>query len=69
MDGATAEKLMSLYHRVGHLLNEATALVNSLPSAEEQKQLRRPLGEAMATSWLDFAAVIVRQYPDLDPDR
>jgi hypothetical protein len=65
VDRATAEKLMSLYH----LLNEATAIINTMPSEEEQRQFRRPLGELMQTSWLDFAAPIVREHPDLDPDR
>ena len=69
MDRATAERLMSLYHRLGDLLNEATRIVDTIPSEEEQRLLRRPLGELMQTSWLEFAAPIVRQYPDLDPDR
>ncbi len=69
MDRTTAEKLMSVYHRLGELLNEATTIVSTLPSEEEQRQLRRPLGELMQTSWLNFAAPIVRQHPDLDPDR
>lgn len=68
MDRTTAEKLISLFHNLGDLLNEATAIVNSLPNEEEQRQLRRPLGELMQTSWVDLAAPIVRQYPDLDPD-
>ena len=69
MDRPTAEKLMSLHHRLGDLLNEATAIVDAIPSEEEQRELRRPLGELMQTTWVEFAAPIVRQYPDLDPDR
>ena len=69
VDRATAENLMSVYHRLGDLLNEATAIVNAMPSEDEQRQLRRPLGELMQTSWVDFAAPILRQHPDLDPDR
>jgi chaperonin cofactor prefoldin len=69
MNKATADRLMAIYERVGNLLNEADAVVSAIENEDEQKELRRPLGELMASLWLRLEAPIVRTYPDLDPDR
>jgi len=68
MDRATAEKLMSIYHRVGDVLNEAEPLVRNISGAQERKTHLRALGTLMQDVWLELMSPIVRQYPELDPD-
>ena len=69
MDRATAEKLMAIYGRLNGPLNEAAAVIGTIRDQDEQKRLRRPLGEVMQSVWLELMQPIVRQYPDLDPDK
>jgi len=68
LDRATAEKLMAIYQRLNAPLNEAAEVIGAIEDQEEQKRLRRPLGEIMQSVWLDLMQPIVRQHPDLDPD-
>jgi hypothetical protein len=49
----TAQKLMAVYQKLNASLNE----------------LRRRLGEVMQSVWLELMPPIVRQHPDLDPDK
>jgi len=69
MDRTTAEKLMAIYQRLEMPLNEATAVIGTIPDQEEQRLLRRPLGDVMQAVWLELMLPIVRQYPHLDPDK
>jgi hypothetical protein len=69
LDRATAEKLMALYQKLNGSLNEAAEVIGAIRDQEEQKRLRRPLGEVMQSVWLDLMQPIVRQHPDLDPDK
>jgi hypothetical protein len=69
LDRATAEKLMALYQKLNGSLNEAADVIGAIRDQEEQKRLRRPLGEVMQSVWLDLMQPIVRQHPDLDPDK
>jgi len=68
MDRDTAEKLVAIYHRLENCLNEATALIGTIPDAEEQRRFRRPVGEMMQSAWVDLMLPIFREFPDLDPD-
>jgi hypothetical protein len=69
MDKSTARELMRLYLKAGEPLNEATEIIGKLPDAEEQKRLRRPIGKLMSNVYIELIRPIVREYPDLDPDR
>jgi hypothetical protein len=60
---------MTIYHRLNAPLNEATVLIGMLPDQEEQKRLRRPLGQVMQSVWIELMQPIVREYPHLDPDK
>ena len=68
MDRDTAEKLVAIWHRLDNCLNEATALIGTIADAEEQRRLRRPVGEMMQSAWVDLMPPIFREFPDLDPD-
>jgi hypothetical protein len=69
MDRSTAEKLMVIYHRVGDALNEADSLLRGISNEQERTQHLRALGTMMADVWTELMAPIVREHPELDPDR
>lgn len=64
----TAEARLALLTRLGEHVNDMTALIDEFPDAEEQKQLRRPLGNLLV-ELVDRMQSIYRAYADLDPDR
>ncbi|MGK5027252.1 hypothetical protein [Janthinobacterium sp. RB2R34] len=68
MDQATAQKLMSLYQDIGLVLNEADTVIRTLPDAERHQHLSG-LAETVMQIWSKLQLPVVRQYPELDPDR
>jgi hypothetical protein len=69
MDRDVAEKLMRHYLAAGAALNEATSVIGTLADAEEQRRLRRPLGEVMESIYLELMRPIIKEHPEVDPDR
>ena len=69
MDRSTAEKLMAIYHRVGESLNQADPLVRGISDEQERTKHLRALGTMMADVWTQLMAPIVKEHPQLDPDR
>lgn len=69
MERGVAEQLMKELLALSGPLNTATSLTNQISSKEEQAVMRRGLGELMNTIYADLMRPIIRQYPDLDPDR
>jgi hypothetical protein len=65
MDRATAEKLMSIYKRLGMILNEVDSVITTLPE-DERKAHARGLGGMMADLWINLQSPIVREHPELD---
>jgi len=65
----TAVALMDIYDRVGQLFNEATAVIAREANPDEQKKLRRPLGQLMISLYADVQRPIIKEFPELDPDR
>jgi len=69
MDRGTAERLIQPYSQFDELFNEAHTVIHALPDQEEQKRLRQPMTRAMVGLRTDFMFPIVREFPDLDPDK
>jgi hypothetical protein len=69
MERHIAEKLMQLFLKAGEPLNEATDIINHIESEEEQKSLRRPIGQIIGKTYTDLMIPIIKEYPDLDPDK
>jgi hypothetical protein len=69
MNRDVAAQLIKLCVEMGDVLNRGTTLVSSIPDGEEQKRLRRPIGELGADVYAKLMRPLVRQYPDLDPDK
>jgi hypothetical protein len=68
MDKKTAEHLMEIYARVAVTLNEADPLLRDLSEDDRELHLRA-LGEMMIDVWAKLQRPIVREFPELDPDR
>jgi hypothetical protein len=49
--------------------NEATRITLLLDDGEEARKIRRHLAESFGTPLFEIVKHIVRQYPDLDPDK
>jgi hypothetical protein len=69
MDRATAERLMVIYHRVNEALNQAEPALRAIPDEQERKRHLRALGDMMMDVWTELMAPIVREHPELDPDK
>ena len=68
MDQATAQKLMSLYQDIGPVLNDADTFIRTLPDAERHQHLSG-LADTVMQIWYKLQLPVVREYPELDPDR
>jgi hypothetical protein len=69
MDRTVAEKLMKDLMALTNPLNSATQATTQITDKEEQASFRRAIGEIMNSVYTDLMRPIVKQYPDLDPDR
>lgn len=69
MDLATAERMIKLLMSLDTPLNEATALAETIPDLEERKAVRRAIAEITARTYTDLIRPIVRQFPELDPEK
>lgn len=67
MDHSTAQKLMLAYDRMGIVINEADAIMRTLPEIERHEHLRNLAG-MMEHLWFKLQLPIVREHRDLDPD-
>lgn len=69
MDRKIAEQLIDLALALDGPLNQATALSLQIEDLEEQKAVRRVIGETTGRLYTDLIVPIIRQYPDLDPEK
>lgn len=64
-----AEQKMALLMEMNRHIGALTEQITQLPDIDEQKRLRRPLGDLLALVNHDLMRPIIRSYPDLDPDK
>lgn len=64
-----AEKLMNALLGLGPGFDQVDALARQIEDPAERSQFLRKLGEGMIVMGFDLVMHIVRQYPDLDPDK
>jgi hypothetical protein len=69
MERSTAEQLMELLLALDDPLNKATELTKEIADPAEQKAVRRGIGEITTLAYTNLIRPIVRQFPDLDPDK
>jgi hypothetical protein len=61
--------LMDLLTALGEPLNRAAQLIEQIEDEEERKTFREGIGGIMAHIFTDLEFPIIRQYPELDPDK
>ena len=69
MDRAIAERLMQCYLALDGPLNSAAIISEKIEPKEERSLVRRGIAEVTTKIFVDLMRPIIRQYPDLDPDR
>jgi hypothetical protein len=69
MDKEVAAKVMKALLEAGSILAVTIDDVRGAAAEEEFKEYTRVVGELLGSIQLDLMAPIIRQYPDLDPDR
>ena len=69
MERSRAVSMIASIKTIGTHLNELHALADRLSSEVDRQQFRRHLGGVMASINCEILMPIVREYPELDPDR
>ena len=69
MDKKVAKSLMASFFAMSEPLNAASDLIDEIDDMAEQKTFREGVGRIMGSLYTDLMVPIIRQYPDLDPDR
>jgi hypothetical protein len=69
MEKEIAQKIMLSLEALGEALNELAADIEKIKDIEEKKKYRRGVGELMTRSYTDIMRHIIREYPELDPDK
>jgi hypothetical protein len=69
MERRVAELLMAQFLQLDGPLNSATQITDQIANDTERKQFRRGIGELMSRVYAELMLPIVREYPDLDPDK
>jgi hypothetical protein len=64
-----AEQLMRTFLAMNDPLNSATMIAGKIESKDEKESLRRAIGNVMQVIYIDLMRPLIKQYPDLDPDR
>ena len=69
MDRDTAERIVKAIEDLTPGLNTFDALSEQITDQEERREFRRKLGSIMTLAGFDLLIPIVKQFPDLDPDK
>jgi hypothetical protein len=68
MNRALAVDILAAIQAAEAHLNVLSALSERMENSDERRKFRRALADIMI-GYIDLMADIIRQYPDLDPDR
>jgi hypothetical protein len=69
MDRAIAEQLMQCYVALDGPLHTAGKISEKIETKEERDPVRRAIGDLVLNIYSNLMRPIIRQYPDLDPDK
>jgi hypothetical protein len=69
MEKALANKIIQCALSIGEQLNRLTDLSDNVGDETEQREFRRKLGEIMGILYTDIMMPIIKEHPDLDPDK
>ena len=69
MEKEIAKKIMDDLKRLEEVLNGLLANIENIQNIEENKKFRSGVGELIGRSYTDIMRPIIREYPELDPDK
>jgi hypothetical protein len=69
MEKAVAGRMMEAALSTGNEIGKLDSIVSELENGREKEELVRALGNIMSVLTLDVVFRIVRDHPELDPDR
>ena len=69
MERGTAVQLLSEIEAMAPQFDAITSLTSEIDDEGERKEIRKTLAQAMQLLAYDLVMRVVRQYPDLDPDK
>lgn len=65
----SAEALMTKLLELSQAMDRVCSLIDQLESEEEKKELRRGMSGMLADVYTELMLPIIRQFPELDPDK
>lgn len=69
MQEKIAKELMDTLAALDEPLNKAAELIEQIGDEEERKKFRKGLGGVMAGIYTELELLVIKQYPNLDPDK
>ncbi len=69
MEKALANKVIQAALSIGEHLNRLADLSFRISNEAEQREFRKSLGEAMGILYTGIMMPIIKEHPDLDPDK
>lgn len=69
MEKNIAEQLIKKFLDTDEPLNAAVKITEQIKNEEERIKFRRGVAEIMGRIYTDLELPIIRQYPELDPDK
>lgn len=65
----SAKALMEKLLRLSEAMDQVCILIDQLESEEERKEFRRGMSGMLADVYTELMRPLIRQFPDLDPDK
>lgn len=69
MEKAVAARIMEAALSMGNEISKLDSIISELKSGHEKEELIQALGDIMGVLTREFVFRIVRDHPELDPDR
>ncbi|QTN25660.1 hypothetical protein HZ992_12200 [Rhizobacter sp. AJA081-3] len=69
MNKDSAEAMMKKLLELSEAMDQVCSLIDQLESEEERMELRRGMSGMLADVYTELMRPIIRQFPELDPDK
>ena len=69
MDKKTAKELIETFVGLDASFSKASELTRNIEDKDEQIKFRQSLGEIIGDIYTELIIPIIRQYPELDPEK
>ena len=64
-----AQELMRSFMALGDSINAIAEKIENIEIEEDKKRFRKAISEIMGTLYIDLMLPIIREHPQLDPDK